>query len=146
MSAVDPGAGTEAPEYPKLPPVTEIGMASLALILAGAIYMVISLPEKVSLAPAIVLLVLSVALIGVNLVLLSRAKGFAWGRFFQIARYTLAAYVIEAALIEYVFLHNHLSGGSLVVLTLSIVVFAVNVPVLVGFTVARFHLPAAPAE
>ncbi len=79
MSAVDPGAGTEAPEYPKLPPVTEIGMASLALILAGAIYMVISLPEKVSLAPAIVLLVLSVALIGVNLVLLSRAKGFAVG-------------------------------------------------------------------
>jgi hypothetical protein len=49
-----------------------------------------------------------------------------------------------------VFLRNHVSGGRLVVLTLSLAVFAVHVPTLVGFTVARFHVPgeeeaAAPA-
>jgi hypothetical protein len=47
-------------------------------------------------------------------------------------------------LIEYVFLQNHLSGGPLVVLTLSLVIFAVHVPMLVGFTVARYA-DAAPA-
>jgi hypothetical protein len=37
-------------------------------------------------------------------------------------------------MIEYSFLRNHVSGGPLVVLTLSLVVFAVHVPALVGFT------------
>ena len=40
------------------------------------------------------------------------------------------------------FLRNHTSGGPLVVLTLSLIVFAVNVPVLVAFTVARYDQPA----
>ena len=42
-------------------------------------------------------------------------------------------------MIEYAFLRNHLRGGPLVVLTLSLVVFAVHVPMLVGFTVARYY-------
>ena len=41
-------------------------------------------------------------------------------------------------MIEYAFLQDHVSGGTLVVLTLSLVVFAVHVPMLVGFTVARY--------
>ena len=58
---------------------------------------------------------------------------------FSVARWSLVAYVIIAAMIEYAFLRNNLSGGPLVVLTLSLAVFAVHVPMLVGFTVARFH-------
>ena len=46
-------------------------------------------------------------------------------------------------MIEYVFLRNHTSGGPLVVLTLSLIVFAVNVPLLIGFTVARYAQPDA---
>ena len=41
-------------------------------------------------------------------------------------------------MIEYAFLKDHVSGGSLVVLTLSLAVFAVHVPMLMGFTVARY--------
>ena len=41
-------------------------------------------------------------------------------------------------MIEYAFLRNHLRGGPLVVLTLSLVVYAVHVPMLIGFTVARY--------
>jgi hypothetical protein len=37
-----------------------------------------------------------------------------------------------------VFLRNHTGGGALVLLTLSLIVFAVNVPVLIAFTVARY--------
>ena len=54
------------------------------------------------------------------------------------ARWAFLAYAVIAAMIEYAFLRNHLKGGPLVVLTLSLVVFAVHVPMLIGFTVARF--------
>jgi hypothetical protein len=73
-----------------------------------------------------------------NIFLLSRVKDFNWARFFEVGKWSLLAYVVIAGMIEYVFLRNHLRGGSLVVLTLSLVVFAVHVPMLVGFTVARY--------
>jgi hypothetical protein len=129
----------------RLPPVTQIGMLSLALIVAGGIYLSAHIPQHVALAPAVILLVASALLLAVNLALLARVSGFAWGRFFDVAKWSLVAYAIIAGLIEYAFLRNHLSGGPLVVLTLSLVVFAVHVPMLIGFTVARFS-SEAPAE
>jgi hypothetical protein len=122
----------------RLPPVTELGMCSLALIVAGGIYLAAHLPEEVPLAPAAVLLTVSAALLAGNLVALSRVDGFAWPRFMQVARWALLAYATTAGLIEYAFVRNHLRGGALVVLTLSLVVYAVHVPTLIGFTVARY--------
>lgn len=126
-----------------LPPVTQLGMASLALIVAGGIYLSAHIPNHVPLTPAIVLLAASVLLFAVNLTLLARVQGFPWGRFFEIAKWALLAYAVIAGMIEYAFLRDHLKGGALVVLTLSLVVFALHVPVLIGFTVARFHDPEA---
>ena len=123
----------------RYPPVTELGMASLALIVAGGIYLASHIPNQVPLTPAIVLLAVSAVLLATNMILLSRVKEFDWPRFFQVAKWSLLAYVVIAGMIEYVFLHNHLRGGPLVILTLSLVVFAVHVPILVGFTVARFY-------
>jgi hypothetical protein len=122
----------------RLPPVTEVAMLSLALIVAGGIYLSAHLPHHVPLTPAVILLAASALLLGGNLVALARVRGFAWPRFFQVAKWSLLGYVVIAGMIEYTFLRNHLRGGSLVVLTLSLVVFAVHVPMLVGFTVARF--------
>ena len=56
-------------------------------------------------------------------------------------KWALLAYAITAGLIEYAFLRNGVSGGVLVVLTLSLVVYAVHVPVLIAFTVARYEEP-----
>ena len=123
----------------RLPPVTQVGMVSLALIVASGIYLSAHIPNHVSLAPAVVLLSASALLLAGNLVSLARVQGFPWARFLEIARWALVAYVVIAGMIEYAFLRNHLSGGPLVVLTLSLVVFAVHVPVLIGFTVARYH-------
>ena len=125
----------------RLPPVTELGMASLALIVAGGIYLSSHLPEHVPLAPAVVLLVLSALLLAGNMLALSRIRDFPWGRFFEVAKWSLLAYAVIAGLIEYAFLQNHLRGGPLIVLTLSLVVFAVHVPTLIGFTVARYADP-----
>jgi hypothetical protein len=126
----------------KLPPVTELGMASLALIVAGGIYLSAHLPRHVPLGPAIALLAASALLLAGNLLALSRVKGFAWGRFLDVAKWALLAYAISAGLIEYSFLQNGLRGGALVVLSLSLVVYAVHVPMLIGFTVARYDEPA----
>jgi hypothetical protein len=128
----------EGPDSVRLPPVTQVGMCSLGLILAGGIYLAAHLPNHVSLTAPIVLLAISALLFAGNLVALAMADGFAWRRFIEIARWALVAYVIIAAMIEYAFLRDHLSGGPLVVLTLSLVVFAIHVPLLIGFTVARY--------
>ena len=103
------------------------------------------IPNHVPLAPAVVLLAASAVLLVINLILLSRVKQFDWQRFFQVAKWSLLAYVVIAGMIEYVFLHiPHAGAGPLVILTLSLVVFAVHVPILVGFTVARFYDRADP--
>ena len=126
-----------APEQ-RLPPVTAIGMTSLALIVAGGIYLSAHIPNAVPLTPAIVLLALSALLLAGNLIAIRRIDGFAWGAFIGVAKWALLAYVITAGMIEYAFVRNNLTGGPLVVLTLSLVVYAVHVPMLIGFTVARY--------
>jgi hypothetical protein len=125
----------------RLPPVTQIGMTSLALIVAGGIYLAAHLPHHVPLAPAVALLVASVLLLAGNLLSLARVPDFPWERFFDVAKWALIAYLIIAGMIEYAFLRDHLSGGPLVVLSLSLLVFAIHVPILIGFTVARFYDP-----
>jgi hypothetical protein len=128
-------------EERRYPPVTQVGMASLALIVAGGIYLSSHIPNHVPLGPAVALLAASVLLLFGNVFALTRVKGFAWNRFADVAKWSLLAYALIAGLIEYAFLQNHLKGGPLVVLTLSLVVFAVHVPMLIGFTVARYAGP-----
>jgi hypothetical protein len=129
-----PGAGAE-----RFPPVTAVGMTSLGLIVVGGIYLAAHLPEEVPLAPAVALLVASVLLLGANLVMMSRVPGFAWQRFVDVGKWALLAYAITAGLIGWVFVRDGLRGGTLVVLVASLVVYALQVPLLIGFTVARHH-------
>lgn len=129
----------------RYPPITELGMFSLGLIVAGGIYLSSHIPQHVPLAPAIALLVASTLVLVFNYVLLRRVRDFAWERFFQVGRWALLAYVITAGMIEYAFVRNHLRGGPLVILTLSLVIYALQVPTLIGFTVARYDTSdAAP--
>ncbi|HLH67351.1 MAG TPA: hypothetical protein VKV27_16805 [Solirubrobacteraceae bacterium] len=131
----------------RYPPFTELGMLSLALIVVGGIYLASHIPQHVPLGPAVGLLVASAAILAVNLSLLGRVRDFAWARFRQVAGWALLAYLFTAGMIEYAFLRDHLSGGPLVVLTLSLLVYAVQVPTLIAFTVARWELPeGAPAD
>lgn len=122
-----------------LPPVTALAMASLTLIIIGGIYLAAHLPEQVPLTPAVILLAASVVLLVVNLALLTRVRGFAWNRFFSVGKWALLAYAVTAGLIEFTFLRDGVRGGVLVVLTLSIIVYAVHVPILIAFTVARYE-------
>jgi hypothetical protein len=122
----------------RYPPFTQLGMLSLALIVIGGIYLASHLPEQVPLGPAIGLLVASAAVLTFNLASLRRVRNFAWERFFYVAGWALLAYLISAGVIEYVFVRDHVSGGPLVILTLSLLVYAAQVPTLIAFTVARY--------
>jgi hypothetical protein len=126
----------------RYPPVNQVAMASLALIIAGGIYLSANLPAHVSLTPAVILLVLSALLMAFNLLSLTRVRDFAWERFFAVAKWSLLAYLVIGGMLEFVFVHNHVRGGTLVVLTLSLIIFAIHVPTLMGFTVARYHQAA----
>ena len=117
----------------KLPPVTEVAIASMALIVIGGIWIASHLPHHVPLAPAVALLVVF------NVVSLRRVPDFNWASFFGVAKWAGLAYAITAGMLLYVFVKDGTSGGQLVVLTLSLVVYAIHVPLLIGFTVARYE-------
>ena len=113
----------------KLPPVTEIGMASLALIVAGGIYLSSHIARTCRLARRSRCSRRRRCCSPATCIALTRVKGFAWGRFFDVAKWALLAYAITAGLIEYAFLRNHSAAGRCVVLILSLVVYAVHVPI-----------------
>jgi hypothetical protein len=122
-----------------LPPVTELGVASMALIVAGGISIAAKLPNDVPLTLPILFLAASSLVMAANLAALSRVEGFNWDAFFDVAKWALVAYAVIAGILEFVFIHDGVRGGVLVVLTLSLVVYAVHVPLLIGFTVARYQ-------
>jgi len=123
----------------KLPPVTEVGAASMIAVAVGLIYNASYLPKHAQTGVAVSILVVAAALQLVNVFLLARLREFAWARFRQVAAWALLAYAVIAGMIEYAFVFDHTRGTQLVILTLMLVLFALNVPVLIAFTVARFE-------
>jgi hypothetical protein len=125
------------------PPITAISMAVLALVMSGGIYLAAFLPRRPSLVPAVGLLAAAAVLLLVNVALLARLREFAWSRFRQVAGWAMLAYVVIAGMIEYAFVYDGTSGSTLAVMTGMILVFAVNIPLLLGFSVARYDDPGA---
>ncbi|MDX6468994.1 MAG: hypothetical protein QOF75_797 [Gaiellaceae bacterium] len=123
----------------KLPPITEIGAASMIAIAGGVIYVAAYLPKHAPLGFAVALLALAAALQLTNAFLLFRLRDFAWDRFFQVGGWALLAYAVIAGMIEYAFVFDKTRGVQLVVMTLMLALFMLNVPVLIAFTVARFQ-------
>ena len=123
----------------RLPPITEIGAASMIAIAGGVIYLASYLPKHAPLGIAVGLLLLAALLQVTNAILLSRVRPFAWKRFFQVGRWALLAYAVIAGIIEFAFVYDHTRGAPLVVMTLMLVLFMLNVPVLIAFTVARYE-------
>ena len=121
-------------------------MLSIALVASGVIYLAASLPRHAPLGPAVALAG------GVGRSRWRRAsrcspaeRDFAWWRFFQVARWTLAGYVVIAGMIEYAFVYDHTRGNVLVVMTVLLATFMLDAPVILGFTVARFAEARRPA-
>ncbi len=78
-------------------------------------------------------------LLVVNGVLLARLEDFAWGTFRLVGGWVLLAYVVIAGMIEYVFIYDGTRGDAADHLIAMLAVFAIAVPLLLGFSVARFQ-------
>jgi len=122
----------------RLPPIAEIAVGALALIIVGGITLASRLPRPAPLPLLIALLALAAVLVLADVALLARLRDFAWPLFFQVAKWSLLAYSIMYGILEFTFVYDHVGGSTLVVLTLMLVVIAVDVPLLFGFTVARY--------
>lgn len=138
------GAGSAAEvESASRPPIPLVCVTSMALVLVSGIYLASYLPRRAPLAPAVGLVAAAGATLLVAVVLVAGLRRFAWDTFFLVVKWALLAYAVIAGILEYVFVYDGTRGTMLVLLTLSLLVFAVDIPVLFGFSVARFQAPRA---
>jgi hypothetical protein len=132
-------SGREDGPQRRLPPVTALAVGTLALVIVGGIDLAAHLPRPAPLAPAVGVLAGAAVLLASAIITLSRLHDFAWRTFFQVAGWALAAYVVIAGMLEFVFVLDHTPGALLTVLTLMLAVFAIDIPILLGFSVARYQ-------
>lgn len=124
------------------PPIAAVAMAVMVLVLAGGIDIASLLPRRAPLGPPVGLLVAAALLLAANVVQLARLKEFAWHVFWRVAGWSALAYVVIAGMIEYVIAYDGTRGSLLAVMTGLILVFAIDVPLLLSFSVARYQAPA----
>jgi hypothetical protein len=137
----DPAAAALPAARRRLPPVDALAVVSLALVVIGGILMASYVPRRPPLGVPAAVAAVSAALLLACAVLLSRLRQFAWDRFFVVFRWALLAYVISAGMIGFAFVRNHTRGAPLALVTVMLVIFALDVPLIIAFTVARFSSP-----
>ena len=121
-----------------LPPIGEISVLILTLVFTGGVLLAVHLPSHVSLLPTLILVLLAGIGVVVNLILLNRITLFDWTVFLQVAKWTLLAYGLIAGALEYIFILDGTRGKVLALMTGTLVIFAINLPIHFGFTVARY--------
>ena len=125
----------------KLPPIAEIAIGAMTLIIVGGITLASRLPHPAPLPLLIALLAAAAVLVLIDVVLLARLRDFAWPLFFQVAGWSLLAYSVMYGILEFTFVYDHVTGSTLAVMTLMLVVIAIDIPLLFGFSVARYAEP-----
>lgn len=137
MSTLGP-AGVR-PFERSMPPVTGLGMASLACAVVSGVIVAsqVGMDDPPMVVPTMFVaaaLLLEIA----TVVVLVRIRPFAWDRFRLVFSVGLAAYVLRA-IIAWAFVINDVPAGPMTILSLGLVVFATIVPVMLAFTVARYQ-------
>ncbi len=136
---------TQIPGY-RLPPVDLLAMLSLGLIVIGGIFMASNVPKTPSLVLPWTLFAVSAAIFLWNMFSLRVLDASERARFIQYGKWGLLAYIIEGGFLMYVFITDGVRGGSLAVLLGMLLLFMLNVPLLIAFTVVKFNGGSAPAE
>lgn len=137
---------TDRSSEARLPPITEVAAGALTLVVVGGIYLASYLPRHPPLVLPTSLLIAATVLVVANIVLLARLPAFAWSTFFLVGRWALLAYCVVAGMLEYVFVYDGTRGSLLILLSGMLVLFAVDVPTIIAFTVARFEAVVSPTD
>ena len=126
----------------KLPPINELCLGSLAFIIIDGIYIAAHLPKLPSMTVVTIFLSLGGVLVALSCLGLYQIKQFAWDKFFLVLRWMSLEYLVEAGMLEYIFSYDDVRGKMLLVLTLALIIFAIDIPIIVAFTVARYQVPS----
>jgi len=129
----------DAMDLRRLPPCRELALTTLALVIAGGIWMAAHLPHHVPLGVPIVLLALAAILLAGNVVLLSRVRDFGWPAFRVVFGWALLGEAVVGGLIGFVFIQDGTRGAPLAVLLGMLVVFVLDVAFVLAFSVGRFQ-------
>jgi len=129
----------------RFPPVAGLTTVSLGLVVIGGILMASYAPRRPPLGVPVAITVVSAALLLVGGYLTSRLRPFAWDRFFLVFWWALLAYVISAGVIGFAFVKDHVRGAPQAVVLVMLVIYALDVPLIIAFTVARYSSPAGHA-
>ncbi|HEX9031725.1 MAG TPA: hypothetical protein VF834_07740 [Streptosporangiaceae bacterium] len=139
-------ADAASPAARRLPPVEALTVVSLALVVVGGIILASYAPRRPPLGLPIGLAAVSAALLLAGAGLLARLREFAWTRFLVVLRWAALAYVISAAMIGFAFVRDHVRGAPLAVLVVMLVIYAIDVPLVIAFTAARYSSPPHSAD
>ena len=112
-------------------------LASIGCTLVSVIIMSAYAPKPAPMTWPDTFLVASVVLLGIALVSLRRRSNFAWKRFFQVAKWVVLMTLIYGGMLEYVFIFDGMRGTPLAIMTVVLLLTAIDVPILWGFSVAR---------
>lgn len=127
----------------KFPPISEISIVTLVLIVTGGTFIAGHIPNEVPLLLPTILAAASALLLLVNVYLTATLKDFAWGIFKLVFAWSLAAYGVIAGLLMFVFLRDDIPGDVMTFLVVMLIIYAINIPLLFAFSVARYQDPQA---
>ncbi len=123
----------------ELPPVALLATLSLGLVVMGGIYMAATIGHPVTLVPAVVLAAAAGLVLVVDAALVARIRPFAWHTFFVVGGWALLAYLVQAGILEFVFVYDHTPARSLALFSAMLAMFALDVPLLLAYAVARYQ-------
>ena len=135
------GAGPDEADLRQadLPPVARMGALTLALIVAGGVLMASQYGKAHSLTVPTILAAAGGVVLVLNVILLARVKAFAWTVFFRVFGWALLAYLVIAGILEFVFIFDHTPAHQLALFSALLFLFAVDVPLILAFSVARWQ-------
>jgi hypothetical protein len=125
----------------RLPPVPPLAVGTLVLSIIAAILIAGNVPHDPPMTLVSILLGGAAVLLLAAVGLLARTPAFAWRPFFLVAGWSLVGYLVIAGMIEFAFIRDHTPGPQLAAMSVMLGLFAIDVPLLLGFSVAR-HQPA----
>jgi hypothetical protein len=118
-------------------PVVACAISSLVCAFLGIGMIAAYLPDAPPLAWPAGFLVASAVLLLAALAFLARRRPFAWRLFFAVARWVTLVTAIFSAMAVYIFVADGTSGTTLAIMAAVLVLSAIDIPLLIGFSVAR---------
>ena len=112
-----------------------VGTIISCILAAGII--IAHVPEPAPMWGSIMWVCIAAVLTVATVVLILRKKPFARKRFFTVAKWVFLYILVLTGMGEYVMAFDGMRGEALVIMTIILLLFLVNIPMLWGFSVAR---------